>query len=381
MTRAIALAFVAALACAAPVHGTTYVVDNGGGGDFWTIQEGVGAASTGDTVLFARGTYVGPQNRIIDFAGVDIVLRSIAGPAATIIDCEYLGRAFYFHSGETTNAVVEGFTIRYGSADEGGGIYCTEFSSCTVVDCVIEDCIAAGGYRGGGGICCIWESSTELYDCVIRRNETTMFGGGVVFMDHTNAVAERCVFENNEAYVSAGGLYIYYYADASVTDCTFVGNSAVTHHGGGMLIAQANPTIENCTLYGNSAPEYGGGIHIYESSPYITETIVAQSTDGDGISCSHLSVPSDPTIWNCCVFGNADGDSLCGTYYDNLVTDPLFCDAGSGDLTLCSDSECLPGNNAWGASIGAYGEGCDSCASSVWEDEETSWSMIKAIFR
>lgn len=380
MARAIGLAVLAALVCAAPALGTTVIVDGGGGGDCMTIQEGVTAASPGDTVLVAPGTYTGLLNRGIDFAGDDIVLRSTAGSAGTVIDCESLDRAFYFHSGESTNAVIEGFTVRNGFADEGGGIYCTEFSSCTVIDCVIEDCVAFGGYHGGGGICCDWESATRLYDCVIRRNESNMFGGGVVFMDYADMVIERCVFEDNMASISGGGLYIYYYTEGSVTGCTFVGNSS-SHHGGGMLITQSNPTIENCTLYGNSAPRYGGGIHIYESNPQITKTIAAGSTDGEGVACGGLAIPSDPTIWNCCVFGNADGDSLCGTYYDNLFTDPLFCDAAAGDLTLCSDSECLPGNNAWAASIGAHGEGCDSCASSVWEDEETSWTVIKAIFR
>jgi len=380
MARALALAILAALVCAAPALGTTIIVDGGGGGDCTAIQQGVAGASPGDTVLVAAGTYTGVLNRGIDFAGHDIVLRSMAGPSVTVIDCGGLNRGLYFHSGESTDAVVEGFTIRNGFAEEGGGIYCTEFSSCTVIDCVVEDCTALGGYHGGGGICCDWESATEIYDCVIRRNDSNMFGGGVVYMDYADMTIERCVFEDNQASISGGGLYVYYDADGFITDCTFVENSS-SHHGGGILISQADATIDGCTFYANSAPQLGGGIHVYESSPTITETIVAGSPDGEGISCSHLSVPSDPTIWNCCVFGNADGDSLCGTYHDNLFTDPLFCDAGSGDLTLCSDSECLPANNAWAASIGAYGEGCDSCASSVWDDEETSWTVIKSIFR
>ena len=55
------------LSPAAPA-GVIYV-DCAGGGDYLTIQEGIAAASEGDTVLVAPCTYVGPENRDLDFAG------------------------------------------------------------------------------------------------------------------------------------------------------------------------------------------------------------------------------------------------------------------------------------------------------------------------
>jgi hypothetical protein len=88
-----------------------------------TIQAGIDVASPGDTVLVAAGTYAGTGNRDLDFAGKDLVLRSQAGPATTIIDCAGSGRGFLFHTFETPASVIEGFTIRDGYANGtfGGG--------------------------------------------------------------------------------------------------------------------------------------------------------------------------------------------------------------------------------------------------------------------
>ena len=85
-------------------------------------------ASDGDTVLVANGIYVGINNKNLDFKGKAITVRSENGPEKSIIDCEGDGRGFYFHSGESEDSVISGFTIRNGNADKGGGIYITHSS-------------------------------------------------------------------------------------------------------------------------------------------------------------------------------------------------------------------------------------------------------------
>ena len=90
-------------------HSATIDVDVGGTGDFATIAEAVGAASDGDTILVQPGTYNGYLNRMLDFEGRRIELRSTGGSDNTIVDGEGVVRLFFFRSGEDTTSVSYNF--------------------------------------------------------------------------------------------------------------------------------------------------------------------------------------------------------------------------------------------------------------------------------
>ena len=68
---------------AAAFPDNTWIVDQGGGGDFTTIQDCIEAASAGETCRVNAGTYV--EN--IEFRyGKDLTVESSSGPEVTIID-------------------------------------------------------------------------------------------------------------------------------------------------------------------------------------------------------------------------------------------------------------------------------------------------------
>src|SRR5437762_8876170 len=77
-------------------------------GDAASIQAGINAASDGDTVLVAPGTYV--EN--IDFKGKAITVTSSAGAASTIIDASQGDIGVRFVNNETRSSVINGFTIK-----------------------------------------------------------------------------------------------------------------------------------------------------------------------------------------------------------------------------------------------------------------------------
>jgi len=342
---------LALLACPSLAPATTIRIDASGGGDFLTIQEGLSAAVGGDTVLVAAGVYAGPGNRDLDFAGRAITLTSEDGPDATVIDCSYAGRAFYFHSGESAASVVSGFTIRNGeSAEWGGGVFC-ESASPAIEACVIAGCRTGVGTQmgRGGGVYCSYSSIT-LTDCTFTGNWADE--GAAMYAADSSPILTGCRLVANEAGRGGGGIRILRGgAGAHLTGCTLAGNRALTY-GGGVYCCYSQPVITACTITGNAATN-GGAIYGYEAAPTVTNTILAFSTIGAAVYCPSSAF----TITGCCSFGNAGGDTLCGTEYGNVFADPAFCDTTGGAFWLQDCSPCL-GSGVGGLDIGAWGEGC-----------------------
>ncbi|MBD3237952.1 MAG: hypothetical protein GF330_14735 [Candidatus Eisenbacteria bacterium] len=98
---------------------TIHFVAPDGSGDFGTIQEAIWACANGDTVELGDGIFRGNWNRLIDFMGLSITVRSRSGdPQACWIDVdgdpENQRFGFVFHTGETSEARVVGIGVTGG---------------------------------------------------------------------------------------------------------------------------------------------------------------------------------------------------------------------------------------------------------------------------
>jgi len=260
---------------------------------FDAIQEAIDYAVDGETVIVLAGSYIGDSNCDLDFKGKAITLRSQNGSSDCIIDCQYLGRGFKFHSGEGQDSVLNGFTITNAEADRGGGIYCLNGSSPTITNCTFRGNSAYGSLGRlpsayGGGICC--QSSKPR-----------------------------------------------------ITNCTFNGNLA-EDHGGGMYCEDSSPTLTNCIFWGNTPNEiYGDNV-----------TVTYSNIQGGYVGEGNMDVDplfADPEN------GDYHLKSQVGRYDPNtqtwVVDDVTSLCIDAGDPTSPIGLEPLP--NGAIVNIGAYG--------------------------
>jgi hypothetical protein len=253
--------------------------------DYNNIQQAIDNASNGDIIEVLPGTYSGEGNIKIDFKGKNISLKSTKGADSTIIDCQTTGRAFYFHSKENSNTLINGFTIRNGDSgsDYGGAINCS-WSSPQIINCIFEDC---DGGKGGGMY--ISNSSPIIKDCIFR-NIHPEYGGKVIECYYSSPLIENCLFTNN-------------------TTCSATLN----------ITFFSNPIIKNCVFKGNSCPQYAGAGTVidiyYNSNPEIINSQIIDNS-AKGVSITNYSYVK---IINCLVANNAS-DGLHTSNFDRTVT-------------------------------------------------------------
>ena len=176
--------------------------------DYASIQGGINASSSGDTVLVSPGTYTGQGNVTLDYARREILLISENGPEATVIDCEYKDQTagVVFRTSEGPGARLSGFTIKRGlSLDrrQGGGILCSGNVSPSIDACIVESCSAL---RRGGGICCNAGATPTIQDCRIESNRAVNAGGGIACVGNSHAIILRCEIIENSASAYGGGI-------------------------------------------------------------------------------------------------------------------------------------------------------------------------------
>ena len=326
-------------------------------GDAATIQAGINAASNGDVVQVAPGTYF--EN--INFNGKAIKVVGTGGPATTTINGGAAGPVVTFSSGESAQAVLSGFTITNGfnGARQGGGIVVE--ASPTIIDNVITGNFACGG---GGGM---WVGgSPTIQSNVITNNSQKGCTGGV----------------------GGGGLLVQGTNNAMVVSNVISNNSWLSGNGGGILLDTAGaPTLMNNLITGNLATGVfsggipvagGGGLYIEAagvSNGVVTGNIVAGNTAdlGAGVFIDVVSNSTAPAVVNNTVVGNRSSQSVGSALYTLGFDGPLelfnnlFIGVPSQNAVYCDPSfNVIPPvfeNNDVFSAGGSGFEG--SCASST----------------
>lgn len=370
-----------------------------------TIQAGIDTAKSGDTIIVKDGTYTGAGNLNLDLKGKILTLScGNNGTGACTIDAQQQGRGFYFHSGESNDTVVSGFTIKNGKdviqleKPGGGGILI--YGACpTIRGCTITGCEALGG----GGIAIYANSAPSIENSVIAANTSYSSGGGILSQGSSPTIKNSTISSNivggNADGARGGGIFILgpppLRPPVVIDYCTISGNhpgplnkqkqnlegggaaisgnvilsrsSIVNNRGwtGGGIAPRGGSSIVSSTISGNSAG-FGGAIYSRQSYTVSNSIFTDNRANFGGTvntrggQISNCTFTNTTGTWitgtveaiNCIFWGNSKGfsgspnisfsDVMGGWPGDgNIDADPLFIDALNGDYRLSVGSPCI----------------------------------------
>lgn len=182
------------------LNASTWIIDQTGGGNFLTIQEGINACSNSDTVLVHPGTYyenLSISNTFITLASLYLTTGDESYIHQTVIDGFYNGSVIHIEFVETDEVFICGFTIEHGSGFQysffstGGGIYCVE-ANIKLKKCIIKN---NRSFSGGGGIS-LENSQLYLIGNTITNNLALSIGGGIVAYYDSDIVYDENILNN-----------------------------------------------------------------------------------------------------------------------------------------------------------------------------------------
>ncbi len=294
-----------------------------------TVQGGLNAAGSGDTVLVMPGTYT--EN--LNWPSIDgIKLYSLAGPESTVVDGNYAGTCLVMASGNLSRATeVRGLKFARGYTSGGGAAGISLSGSATIAGNRITRCQGVGVYLS---------STSSLFKPLVTGNEI-----------------DGC-WKEVENYNYGCGVYINSYAGARPEVCwnyihhDTLRNSA-RNYGGGMYVdGEAliyGNRLEANVLYsdtGSACRAYGAGIYVDASCLIFNNLIINNrcATDawkyGAGI---RMGLSVKPVIVGNTIVGNvcegphmwSDGggiynDMMCTTYVKNNIVANNEATEGSG---------------------------------------------------
>ncbi len=261
-----------------------------------TIQAAINAASNGDIVLVAPGTY----HENINFLGKAIIVTSSGGADVTSIDGGQLGPEVTFATNEGHDSILSGFTIRNGLASSanynlGGGIYISSAYPTITANSIVDN-------RGCSGV-----------------GIGSLSGGAFMqgnLIEHNSASATCANGYGIGIDIEGTG----FNGSGQILGNTITGNSTSAGQGGGIAVYGAYPLIKGNLISYNSVSGFspaseGGGILVsfVTHNEIVNNVIVGNTADsGGGIAVDNADdAYSTPVILNNTSFSTIARQSTC----------------------------------------------------------------------
>ena len=317
--------------------------------DYATIQAGLNAADSTDTVLVQPGTYV---ENIIWPETNGIILKGLGDDRSARIDGNGISSVLFLNPQTVTidsSTVIMDMTIANGgNAYYGGGITLLG-ASPTIYNLLVSE---NAGERAGGIY--MSECNSKISHSIIKNNESGDDGGGITVIS-SNPNFNSIEITDNTSIDDGGGVY---FQDSDADLLNVIVNKNVGNEGGGMYFAiNSILNISEVTIAENYAIQ-GGGICVWPSDHDISISnlsVVRNVAEGKGGGI-YIREEGDLILSNITMFENSAGQEGDGLYwYDHNGTHSLTGSNIVRNGTGMHSSGSIEGvGNYWGHSSGPY---------------------------
>ncbi len=201
--------------------------------------------------------------------------------------------------------VLDGLTVRAGNAngsfphDAGGGLY-TQSPSPMLRSCTFEANAAVSG-----GAMAVVAGRPRLQSCRVVEN-TALFGGGVD-LQRDALTARDCTFERNVAEHYGGAIFGQPAVESDLVSCVFTANRAIVAEGGAISILTDRPIrMTGCSFFGNTSGSRGGAISIGTLGPLpVTHCLFSGNrSERGGAATFFFQSLATPRFTGCTFAGN-----------------------------------------------------------------------------
>ena len=227
------------------------------------IQSALNDANNADEIEVLEGVW----NGAIDFGGVNCVLRSSEPNNWQVVENTIIDagdpnlNAVTFNSGESGNCLLDGFTIKGGSA----GVYCDNSSSPVIKHCLITR-------NNSYGVRCV-SGSPVITNNKIAGNHNAV---GVSASSATPPTIKNSLVCKNLKGISLASAN----SSAMVRNNTIADNNSV----GIEVVSGTEPNVSNCIVWNNTSDMNGCSA---------TYSCISDVNDANGVG----NFTSDPKLW------------------------------------------------------------------------------------
>ncbi len=312
--------------------------------NFETVQGAINEAEAGDTVLVAPGIY---EENIITEGKADLTIGSmtlITGDPAyidsTVLDGGGAGIVIDLSRMERDAVVtLQGFTIRNGTGNNGGGVVATGAIFASLIDLYVTE--------NQGNIAGI--SANSIWDAHLRRVRIINNDGRGIWISATRSSLVDCEVSENQNGGGYMGAQIL-----SLTNVAFLDNELF-----GLTLGPSTARalkLDRLTIAGTRMVEDENGVglvldagNVNRVNAELTNSIIF-ANEGSAIALNQGNggAAVDLFVAFSDVQGGEDGVSFIGDGDPDLVwgngnidDDPLFVDSDAGDYHLTVDSPCI----------------------------------------